>query len=67
MSSLFAAVKMVLSILSIAKELKDFIEANRTEAWFKESAEAFKGLRAAQTPEEKKDAAKRLRDLIAGI
>lgn len=61
---LLAAIQLVKELVDGAKWLAGWVEANKQEAWFQESARLFSDLRKAQTPDEKKLAAERLRDLI---
>ena len=67
LQSITGLVNLVLEIIRGAKALADWVEANKTEAWFQQSAESFKKLREAKTPEEKRNVAKELRDLIRGL
>lgn len=64
LKGLGTSLELVKEIISGAKSLAQWVEANKNEKWFQDSAELFKGLRAAKTPEEKKHAAEALRDLF---
>lgn len=66
MGSLLSAIKMLYELVMGVKSLIAFVEANKTEAWFQESAKAMTQIRAAKSEQEYKDAAKALRDLWNG-
>lgn len=51
-------------IISSAKEIMGFIDKNKNEAWFRDSAELFQELRNAKNDDERKNLAIRLRDII---
>ena len=61
------AVVALRDIVNTAKAIIAFIEANKEEQWFKDSAKAFRVLQEAKTPEDRRDAAKRMRDLLRGL
>jgi len=67
MSGLLAIVQLVLEIVKSAKWLAEFVKENKEEAWFQQSAQLFSDLRKATTPDEKKLAASRIRDLLRGL
>lgn len=48
------------------KSLIAFVEANKDEKWFKDSASVMTQIKAAQTEDEYKKVAKDLRDLWGG-
>lgn len=63
----FAAVQLLWELLKGAKELAGWVEKNRNEKWFQDSAQTFSEWRDAKSPEQKKKAAENLRDLIRRI
>lgn len=64
---LLAAIQLVKELVDGAKWLANWVNENKTEKWFQESAVLFSDLRKAQTPDEKKLAAERLRALLRGL
>lgn len=62
--SLGIALELLKEVVSGAKAFAAWIEANKNEKWFQDSAATFSEWRKAKTPEEKKRAAEELRDLI---
>ena len=66
-AQILAAFQLLTQIVEGIKFIAKFIQDNRTEAWFQESAKLFTDLRAADTEEKKRNAARRLRDLINSI
>lgn len=62
-----AAIKAIYELVLLAKDLVRFVEANKEEAWFRESHQFFKTLREAKTKEELKDASKKISDLFGSI
>jgi hypothetical protein len=61
---LLAAFQVLKELIDGAKWLAQWVNENKDEKWFQESAALFSDLRKAKTPDEKKLAAERLRDLI---
>ena len=61
-----AAIQLLWEIVKGAKELAAFVERNKDEKWFKDSAATFSGWRSAKTPEEKNRALEDLRSLLGG-
>lgn len=59
--------KTFFEVLSMIKEIVLFVEKNKEEQWYKDCSKLFSDLRAAKSPEEKKNAALRLRDIIRDI
>lgn len=66
LAAIFVGVKealvLVNEIISDAKAVAAFIQSNKDEAWFKSSSETFKQIREAKSDEERRAAARRLRD-----
>ena len=60
-------IKLINKILDNAAFIAKFVKDNKNEQWFQDSAAAFSSLRNAKTDEEKKDVAKRLRDIVSRI
>lgn len=67
MGQIISAISAVWEILKLARSILDFIEANKNEQWFQDSAKVFTELNKAKTPEERRNAAKNIRDLMRGI
>lgn len=67
MGGILALFQLLKELVDGVKWLAQFIQDNKNEKWFQDSAQLFSELRKAQTPEEKKDAAKKLRDLLASL
>lgn len=61
-----AGIQLLWEIVKGAKELAGFIERNKDEKWFQDSAATFRGWRSAKTPEEKNRALEDLRALLGG-
>lgn len=66
MSEIFAAIRMLYELFMGAKALMNFVEANKNEKWFQDSAVTIAKLKAAKTEDEYKQVAKDLRDLWGG-
>ena len=62
MASVLAAIQMIYQILTMAKGLVAFVEANKTEAWFQNLSKLTADIQSAKTEQDYKDAAKKLRD-----
>ena len=45
MVSLISAIQLLTTLISSLKALADFIQANKDEAWFKDCASTFKGIK----------------------
>jgi hypothetical protein len=65
-AALLAWAKVIQELVAGAKALAAFVEANKNEKWFQDSTQVFQELKKAQTPEEMREVAKKLRDLWAG-
>lgn len=72
----FAILKLISQILGMAKDLMDFIEANKDEAWFQNSTATFGELRKtindpsltpAQKSQKYRDAGNGIAKLIGGL
>lgn len=59
-TAVLEAFKLIKELVDMAKALSSFIQANKDEAWFKNSADVFQRLRDAKTPEEHKAVGKDL-------
>ena len=66
-AQILLAIKSIASIISTVKEIFKFIEDNKTEKWFQDSAEVFGKLKEAKTTDERKALAKDLRNLLGGL
>lgn len=66
LAAIFVGIKNILdvvnNIVAASKVIANFIQDNKDQAWFQESAKVFKEIRDANTPELRKAAAKKLRD-----
>lgn len=67
MGDVFAALKLLKEMVDGTKAIIAFIEANKDEAWFKASAAAYIAIKAAKTPEERRQIAKEVRGLWATL
>lgn len=63
---IFAAIGFLREIFDTIKSLMAFIEKNKNEKWFNDWSAAFKDF-TQKTPEERKDLAKSIRDLLGGL
>lgn len=63
----FAGLKLLWEIVQAAKSIAGFIESNKNELWFQESAQVFQKMKEAKTNEEKKDIVRNLAHLLRGI
>ena len=61
------AIAGIKDIIDSVRGIFDFIEANKNEKWFQQSAEVFATLQKAKTSEEKREAAKKIRDLLGSF
>lgn len=67
-AQILEAFKALSELIKLVKGLFAFIKENKEQAWFKESGEVFSKLASPETTvEEKREAAKKIRDLINGI
>lgn len=60
----FSAIK---EIFGVIQNVISFIDENKDEKWFQESAAVFSKLQAAKTSEERREVAKNIRDLLSDI
>lgn len=67
MKDVFAALALLKEMVDGAKAIAAFIEANKDEAWFKASADAYTAIKAAKTPEDRRALAKSIRGLWASL
>ncbi len=63
LTNIFAALGLIKEILDLARSIVSFIQENKQEQWFKDSAAAF-GNFQQKTPEERKKLAKDISDLL---
>ena len=57
MTEIFASLKLFMELLSAAKKLWAFVQANKTEQWFQQSSKTFEELtKEGATENEKKKA-----------
>lgn len=63
----FALVELLRDIVQGVKLLAKFVEDSRNESWWQDWSEARDLLRNAKTTEERREAARRIRDSISGI
>lgn len=63
MAEILAAIKLLWEIICAAKELAAFIEKNKEEKWFQDSAALFGRWKDAKTPEQKKDLVRGIGDV----
>ena len=67
-AEIVAAINSIGELVKIIKSLFDFIKENREKTWFKESGEVFSKLSdPGTTVEEKREAAKKIRELINSL
>jgi len=59
------AIAAIKDIMDVVKSILGFIDANKDEKWFQQSAQVFAKLQEAKTSEEKREAAKNIRDLLS--
>lgn len=67
MGGFLEGLKTIASIVEGVQALLKFIQTNKDEAWFKESAQIFTELKNAKTEDQRKDLARRMRDAIRGL
>lgn len=67
LAEILTAIRAVSEIVKMAQSIMAFIKENKDEKWFQDSAELFNKLSKPTSVEEKRDAARRLRDLIGGL
>lgn len=65
--SFMATLKSLAEFFDFIRTLYGVFEKNRNEQWFQESRGVFEVLSRPSTPEEKREAAKRLVDLVARL
>ena len=66
MVEILKALQAVKEIIDAGRDIIRFIEENKTERWFQDSAAAFKDFRQ-KTPDERKKLAKDIHKLIKGL
>lgn len=67
MKDIFAALALLKEMVDGAKAIAAFIEANKDEAWFQASAEAYGAIKAAKTPEDRRAIGKKIRGLWSDL
>lgn len=66
-SAIIGGIQSLASIVQAVRDIFSFVQANKNEVWFQDSAKFFSDLRGAKTDDERKALAKRLRDIISGL
>ena len=62
---IFGALKAIKSIIEAVRGIFAFIEANKTEQWFQDSAKVFSKIQKLDNDDDRKKAAKDMRELIS--
>ena len=61
----FAALQMIYNILQTVRQIFDFVQENKNEKWFQDSAATFTKLKEAKTADERKKMAQDLANLLS--
>ncbi len=67
LAGILAALSIIKDIIDGVKAVSSFIQENKREAWFQESAKVFSTLREAKTTDERKKIAQDLAALWRGV
>lgn len=66
LTQILSALATIKDILSLARALANFVEQNKNEAWFQDATKTFKDF-TQKTPEERREMARNLRDLLGRL
>ena len=67
LSQILGALSLLKEIISGIKEVFAFFEKAKEDAWYKDLAETRTLLKNAKTSEERKEVAKKIRDIFGGF